>query len=362
MYYERIRLLMTTANPAVSPAAAPRSRNQAMECCKMAAAILVVFLHVRFPGEAGRFIERTVCFAVPIFFAITGYFNYGANHAAVARRMKHILWLYLVAVGVDLAVRVFAAAYVGDDILHYLIWYFPRPEEWANLLVFHAAPRGGQLWYLIALCLCYAVLWLYVRFFGEETVDYRPLYGVGMALFSVLLALGILAPAAGMDMPYLLYRNGYFVGLPMFIFGIFIHQYQERILKNYQLTTKKLIGLTLLGGILGIFQGYTVGMGQMPLGTVIEVAALMMLLVSHPVLIDHGGIWTAVVSKFGSWSTYIYLFHLTVYERYVQFFQDPLAAAFPKAEPCLRPVIIAIVSLLVAVAAERIQWLLKRHA
>jgi len=331
-----------------------------MECCKMLASILVVFLHVRFPGAAGRYIEWTACAAVPIFLAITGYFNHGADPAAVARRLKRSLRLYLVAVGVDVACGVFTAVYFGERVLDYLARYVPRPEEWANMLVFHAAPRGGHLWYLTAVWVCYAFLWLYLRFFGDEAVDYRPLYGIGGALFSVFLALGVLAPAAGMNVPFLLYRNGFFVGLPMFIFGMFVRQHGGRILKAYRLTAKKLIALALAGWILGLLQGSAIGMGQMTLGAVAEVAALMLLMISHPVLTRPNGIWAACVSKFGSWSMYIYLFHLTVYELYGRFFQDSLAAALPEAEPRLRPVLVAALSLLAAASAERMHWLWKR--
>lgn len=60
---------MTTASVTV------RQRNQAMECFKMIAAVLVVILHVPFPGKWGGIVTCLANFAVPVFFAITGYFN-----------------------------------------------------------------------------------------------------------------------------------------------------------------------------------------------------------------------------------------------------------------------------------------------
>ena len=59
----------------IAPANA-RVRNQAMECFKMVAAIFVVFLHVPFPGKTEGWMLILANSAVPLFFAITGYFKY----------------------------------------------------------------------------------------------------------------------------------------------------------------------------------------------------------------------------------------------------------------------------------------------
>lgn len=331
-----------------------------MECCKMLAAILVVFLHVNFPGRAGVYISCLGCCAVPLFFAITGYFNYNADCRALVRRLKHNLGLYVLASSVNLLYGICATEWLGGSTVAYLIQFIPKPDELAGWFVFHASPRLRQLWYLTAACICYFFLWLYVRFFGKEPVDYRPLYGIGAGLFPIFLAFGVLAPAVGMDVPYHLYLNGFFMGLPIFIFGIFLHQYQDRILTNYSLSAKKLIALTLLGVFLSILQGLSIGMGQVTMGGLIGIAALMLLMISHPAVTGPSGIWKKCVSKLGSWSAYMYLFHITVSLFYSQFLQETVAGAIPEREPYLRPLIVLTLSFLTAVIAERIEWLLKR--
>lgn len=326
----------------------------------MLAAILVVFLHVNFPGRIGTYISCLGCCAVPLFFTITGYFNYKADCGMLARRLKHNLVLYAIAVSVNLIYGICATEYLGNSTAAYLIRFIPKPDELARWFVFHASPRLRQLWYLTAACICYCVLWLYVRFFGEGPVDYRPLYGIGAGLFPIFLAFGVLAAAVGMEVPYHLFLNGFFMGLPFFIFGIFLHQYQDRILTNYSLSTKKLTALTLLGVFLSLLQGLTIGIGQVAMGSMIAIVALMLLMISHPVLTGPSGIWKKCVSKFGSWSTYMYLFHITALSYYNKFLRIPVSGAFPEREPYMSPWIVLTLSFLAAVIAERIEWLVKR--
>lgn len=335
-------------------------RNQSMECCKMFASILVVFLHVSFPGTIDGFVKSFSCFAVPVFFAISGYFNYGADKETLTRRLKHLLQLYLTAILVNLVWGCLMTEYQGGSTIAYLRCFVPDLEEIANWLIFQLDPRMGHLWYLSSACLCYWILRVYVRFFGEKPVNYRPLYIISLCLFSVFLALGVILPLLGMDIPYLLYRNAYFMGLPMFTLGIFIHEYQEQILTNYQLTTRKQLLIILAGVLLSLLQGNKLGMGQMTLGAIAEVVMLMIFLVAHPIVTSHAGVWDALIAKFGAWSTYIYLFHVIILQLYLKFFEASFSAAMRQWEPYLRPFAVAALSFLFAVIFERGEWLIKQ--
>lgn len=336
------------------------ARNQSMECCKMIAAILVVFLHVEFPGTIDGFVKCFSCFAVPMFFAISGYFNYGANQKQLSRRLKHLLQLYLIAILANLVWGCFATEYNGGSTIAFLRTYLPDLGEWAKWLFFQLDPRMGQLWYLTSACLCYLIMWVYVGFWGERPTDYGPFYIISACLFSVFFAAGILAPVLGMDIPYHLYRNGYFLGLPLFALGIFIHEYQDRIVTNYHLTTRKQLLLMLTGFLLSVLQWKGIGMGQMTVGALIEVVGLMIFLVSHPKITYHAGVPETLILKFGAWSTYIYLFHIIMLQVYRVFCEPSLSAALGEGESYLRPFAVAALSLLAAMLFERGQWLVRR--
>lgn len=182
---------MTTER--IAPANA-RVRNQAMECFKMVAAIFVVFLHVPFPGKAEGWMLILANSAVPLFFAITGYFNYGASQRTLTRRIKHLLRLYLVAMLASVAFGIITTELTGGSSVAFLITYFPKREEIMNWLLLHQDPRNAQLWYLTSVCLCYLVLYLYVRFFGDEPVSYRPLYCAAFSLLRFFLPWDVWLP------------------------------------------------------------------------------------------------------------------------------------------------------------------------
>ena len=347
---------MTTER--IAPANA-RVRNQAMECFKIVAAIFVVFLHVSFPSSKAQGLMFVLANdAVALFFVITGYFNFGADRKTLERRMKHLLRLYLVSILFTIAVGIITAGITGDGSVAFLI---PRWDEIMNWLILQQDPRNGQLWYLTSACLCYLILYLYVRFFGDKPVNYRPLYYAAFSLFTVFLALGCLAAVVGMNVPYLLYRNGFFCGLPMFTLGIFLREYQDRILTNFNLTSGKLLALALAGFILGIMQYFTVGMGQAAMGTLLEIPALLLFMTYHPTVTKERGVLAACVGKFGAWSTYVYILHMQILSVYTRFCRPAMLTVFSEnAEAWIQPFAVAALSLIAAIMFTWGEQLLKR--
>ena len=336
------------------------ARNQTMECCKLVASIFVVLIHVEFPGALNGYVSCLSQFAVPIFFMISGYFNFGADQETLSRRLKHLLQLYVTAILVRLLLGCIFTEIKGGSTVVFLRCFLPDLQEIGNWLIFQLDNRIAQLWYLASVCFCYWILRCYVRFFGEKPVDYRPLYLAGLSLFSVFFVFGMLAPAIGMDIPYPLYRNAYFMGLPFFTLGIFIHAYQERILKQFAFTTRKQLLWIGLGVLLGILQWKAMGMGQITVGALIEVIALMFFMISHPKLTGDTGIWNGLISRFGAWSTYIYLFHMIMLGVYLDFCASSVVAALGEWEPYVRPFAVTIISFLFAVLFERGVFLIRK--
>lgn len=333
-----------------SPKTTSTGRNQTMECFKLIASILVVFLHCPFPGQLGKAVSILGSVAVPMFFTITGYFNYGSERTAVVRRLKHLLRLYLIVAVASVVSRVISTELQGGSTIAFLRTYCPDLNEVMRLLILHQDPRNAQLWYLISVCFCYLVLLLYLDFRGGETTDYRPLYILGACQFSVFLSLGCLATLVGMQIPYLLWFNGYYYGICFFSLGIFLHEYQQRILENFHLTPKKLCLLLAAGVILSFLQSLTIGSGQIPLGGMAEVVALLLLAVSCPAVTRRPGFLSGCVAKFGPWSTYIYLLHVIIIGLYEKHLQPSVLALTgnPQLEAYLSPLIVAALSLLAA--------------
>lgn len=345
---------MVTAPTQMSP-----TRNESMDCCKLLASFFVVFIHVSFPGDLGEVIIWLGGFAVPMFFAISGYFNYQADSDRILKRTKHILKLYAVAVGCSLLWGVFATEYDGGSSAALLIRMIPDPDEFTRWITLQLDPFSGHLWYLNAAVVTYLLYWVYVRFWGGKTVDYKPLYCIGFCLLAVFFAFSVFMPIKNPDLATLDSRNAWFTGLPMFTLGLFLREYQERIFSNFRLTTGMLITGIIIGALLIVQQWSAVRAGT-PFGTIIVTVALMLLLISHPKIPVKSKFARVLIAKCGIWSTWIYILHLVVYNFYLKFCREGLVSALGEREAWLQPLFVAGMSLLAAVLCERLQYLAKR--
>lgn len=331
-------------NAALQAGQQNKARNQSIECGRLVASLFVITAHFRFPGTLGEVFDCLARFTVPFFFAISGYFAFQADERILTKRLRSIL-------------RLNAAA-----TLLYLLWggycetILRRKSFWAWLsgrlsenqlviwLIINENPFAGHLWYLTAMLFCYLMLILYVRWVGKPYV-YRTLYMVGILLFSVHMALGSMSLAAGFSPPYLIYRNALFYGLPMFFLGIFLREYQSKILDTYQLTPAKLIAVIVLGAGFSVLQWRGTGKIEMPLGALFEVIAMILLLGSAPQLVRESSMGARIISKFGRLSTYVYITHLFWNDIYNLHVKDIMLSFGERAEAYLYPFTVMLICL-----------------
>ena len=83
----------------------PIRRNEAMELFKLLASVLVVFIHVKFPGTVGSVTVSLARLAVPVFLAISGWFSFGTKPERLLKRLGHILVLFAAAVAAAVMVN-----------------------------------------------------------------------------------------------------------------------------------------------------------------------------------------------------------------------------------------------------------------
>ena len=314
-------------------------RNRSMECAKLVAAVFVVFLHVPFPGEIGGLVCCLSRFAVPLFFAISGYFSYQTQPKKLVKRLCHILTLELLGILLQILWRCFQAVLLGGSIPDVLLSLIPTGDMMKRWMLFHVDPFSGHLWYLSAMVSCYGVLWLYTLLWYKKRSSYGPLYAVSGILLVLFFCLSEFSGGLGIHVDYILYRNAWLFGLPMFSMGLFLRNYQPRL----SAAGGKLLLLMLAGTALSIVEWRHLGGWEMYGGTVLFTGALLLLLAKHPLA---GA--PKVLGIFGSLSTPVYLIHLIFLEWYNQFYQWPLSQRLGAAEGWLRPFIVLAMSLITA--------------
>ena len=331
-------------------------RNQSMDVCKFLASLFVIFIHVPFPGRTGQWIACLARFAVPFFFMVSGYFNFGATNRQVLHRISHIGVLYLIGASFGEICSAGCVAFSEGTVLN-LSRAIPSGQQLLYLLVFHIPPRTGSLWYLAALVACYLVFAAYVRFFQKRPCCYRAFYRFCLILFFVFFLLDTLCPILDSSM-ILLLRNGWLLGLPLFGAGLFLRQYQEAVFQLHSFSDSRLCGMLGIGAVISVVQCEFLPYGNIPIGTYFLVAAIFLLTASHPVLPPLPPALTGFLGKLSLW---VYLLHLPLLEIFQWFFQYPVMQRLGAREAWYTPWIIAGFSFLLALFFSTCEIFLRRY-
>lgn len=337
-----------------------QNKNQSLEICKLIASFFVVFLHVPFPGTFGGAVSCLSRFAVPLFFAISGWFSYQTGPEKLAKRMGRILLLELAGIFVHFLWGVALTMYQNRSFGEFLGELVPTASEIARWIVLNIDPYAGHLWYLSAAALCYGVLWMYVRFLGREPIGYQPLYVLGVLLGAMHFAMAEFGGSVGLGVPFQLYRNGLFFGLPMFLMGLFLREHHLRLLENFSLTARKLVLLLGAGILLSLVEWKGLGGYELHFGTLVMVVSLLLLTALCPEVSGRFPRMGKLVPRFGTLSTAIYLVHLVIYDVYLGFFRWRLEAVLGSGEPWAAPVLVAAGSLTAAAVWERLWHRVRR--
>jgi len=336
------------------PVQTTSKRNLSLEVCKLIAACFVVFIHVPFPWPAGEFVLCLARFAVPLFFAISGWYSYRTDAGKLLRRMGHVLLLELTGIVIMELWRAFAAEYTGWNAPDALRESLPDAAALKLWLLFNEDPFGGQLWYLSASAFSYGVLWLCTKL-GVTRRGYRPLYILGLILLCSHLAMGELSRFTGLSVYFKIPRSGLFYGLPMFLMGLFLREHRDALLER--LKTPWLVLLVFLGTGMSLAEWKTFGVYDLYLGLLLTVSGLLLLTCRYP------GVprWMTVPAVLcGPISTAVYLVHMAGHDIYLGFFRWRVEQYFGAAEPWLQPLAVLALSLAAALAWQSGLWLLRR--
>lgn len=324
-----------------------KGRKEAIECCRLMAAVLVVFIHCQFPGAFGACMNCLARVGVPFFFMVSGYFAYGAGAPVIGRRVVSAAKLNLAATGLFVLWGMYKTHFIDYGQVGKWLADNLSAQSLSKWLVVNVNPFAGHLWYLAALLCILCGMYLYERW-QDGNRNYQPLYRLGAALGAVQILLDSTAKIVGFDMPYMFCRNGLVWGFPMFCLGLFVREYQDKITEVYRLTKGRLLLLVAAGAGLSLLQWFGSGPAEMPVGTYVEVTALLLFLISAPQISGSRKWLAAMIGKFGSLSTYVYVTHLFWRDLYEAFLRDPLLGALNgngAAEAWLYPAAVVLLTL-----------------
>ncbi len=276
-----------------------KERNLWLDLFKLVLCWMVICIH--FLGETYSY-HPVYRLAVPMFFAISGYYNFRRDQqqgavSFIKRSFQYLLLGFGFYILFD-----FIMCYVdGNGVGYYFTTLFY--EDFLLEFVFLNRPitySGAQLWYLIALLVVSLVHYGLERF--EKLYWYRYIVPVGLAI--QLFFGGYMRLFQYTDMPIRYTRNAWFLGLPFFGLGYLLAQvdFHKKVWYRYVY-----LGLGLLFTFVQIWEHQLVET-EVYAATIPATAFFLLFFVGlKPVKVDFYYRW------FGkNMSFYVYVLHMAV--------------------------------------------------
>ena len=256
-------------------------RNHTIDLCRLVAACLIVFIHYELPGDGGIAMRGIARFAVPFFFAVSGYYCGDASVSRVMHRMRSILRIALVSCLLYLVWGCLESMMTGLGIEGYLAKTF-TVQAMARWLFLGHCPLGGHLWYLFAIVTVYLLLAAVAVLGGKDRVDLRGLYAAGAAAALVFVTLDLCANGWDVHVNYRVYRNGLLMGLPLFLLGDAVRRAADGG-GTWVLSNARTAALVAAVGIpVTLLQEFGIGKSELPIGSVLTMIGLLALAIDYP--------------------------------------------------------------------------------
>ena len=260
-----------------------KKRNEALNVLEGVACICVVMLHCSFPGDVGRILYGVSRFAVPLFFAVSGYFVYSEEWAKVRRTLpdkgKHIAVLFL-----------------GTEIL-YFIWHILRPflihgnfmgaAEWLaaefttknilDFIIFQKTLIGDVSWFLVALLMCYLVTFPIAKYNIWNTCTLLIIH-----LLCINILLGEFGTFAGIKIQWYWSSTFWLLGFPCYALGFWMRIREEKIRKL--LTPGRTLAIILATGALSVIERAVTGENQLYFSNIPFMTAGFIFCLNYPEL------------------------------------------------------------------------------
>lgn len=201
--------------------------NKALYTLEGIACILIVIHHCNFPGILGFALDTIARIGVPIFFMVSGYFNYNSDSKRIKNKIFKQLKLFAL-------IYLFYIIYCNienilingkETILNYNMQIFTIRHLIWFILSNRLFEIAIHLWFLPALVYCYAIKIIFNKY--PRLKNYKILL---IVLPVIKLIIDMLLIKFKIFNGYQT-RNWLFVGLPFFFLGDFIKEREYSVLK-----------------------------------------------------------------------------------------------------------------------------------
>lgn len=288
-------------------------KNNTLDFIRTIACVLVVFIHISFPGDFGYYVSAIARFAVPFFFMVSGYFAYkeNGNGLHIFKQLKKIILLALLSVSLYFIFSYIISIYTRN--LNFIQDTF-NFQNLKYFVLFNSLPVGSHLWYLFSLIYVYIIYYLSKYVFKIDKILY---------IFIPILLLSCILIEYFVVFDFIFYknivfRNFLFIGLPFFMLGNLINKYKDsyfiKLLEN-----KILLFFSLFGLLIVLFEAYCSDYMDLYFGSILLSSSIFLYGIKNGSAINAEN----MVCKFGkNYSLGIYIVHCVFISLYSIFIVD----------------------------------------
>ena len=269
-------------------------RNNWLDLIKLMASFMVVFIHVDFTGTFGRVVNAIARFAVPLFFAVSGFFSLNVSSKTIKRRLLKLIILYFVATIIYHVYNVFGVRFTE---------YFTSTFTILDFLgfIFLNLPFSSvHLWFLLALIYVYLIWLLVIKFSIKE----KTLFIISIVCLAIHLFLGEFLTLFNVDIPTSVVRNFVLMGFPFFTLGYLANKHKEKLKRTNNLL---LIALLIFGCVEPALSAVFFGLNEVYIGSICSLFALIVIAIK---------LQEKTLSRFwvllSSTSADVYVFHMLI--------------------------------------------------
>lgn len=144
-------------------------RNKLLDCLKGFGCILVIFMHIPFPGILGEIIHETGQIAVPVFIMTSGYYAFGSTKDTIKKRTINMIKIFLFSLTCFFVYNCLKHIIEGD--LGHWISKIVTFQAFIKCIVFCTIDYAIPLWYLVAMIETYCLWQCVVSFDLEKKME-----------------------------------------------------------------------------------------------------------------------------------------------------------------------------------------------
>ncbi|PZQ63493.1 MAG: hypothetical protein DI570_08730 [Phenylobacterium zucineum] len=265
------------------------TRMVGIDAFRLLAIAAVIFIHLPKIGALGQLADALARFAVPFFFAASGYFLAGSRRPVAAELQKSARRLLIPYIAWTTIYTWYAVSFRG-----------PQEDRLTPLRLLIDGGGGYHLWFLPSLFVCTCLL-LAMRRLSDGA-----LITIAAALYAVGVALGTYSrPLFGFDNELWNMRDGPFFGFIFMSFGFVVAR------RGLRLSLWASLALLLTSAICQVIEAYLINgydhtiLRDLQISTVPYGCAALLTALALP---DRA--WTRVLAYLGERSLGIYLLHM----------------------------------------------------